>query len=126
MGAGWLCRILPCSRFWFAAVSPATLAGGLTARQIWWLATVLATAFGLYALIFGKSPIFKAAGVAVLALPHLIGASTTFGWGGADRTECPIRRCLTCHHGHILGGVGRVKRVAVCKAECQQWQVDWF
>ncbi|HPI63278.1 MAG TPA: CbtA family protein [Alphaproteobacteria bacterium] len=53
---------------------PATLAGGLTARQIWWLATVLATAFGLYALIFGKSPIFKAAGVAVLALPHLIGA----------------------------------------------------
>jgi len=25
-------------------------------------------------LIFGKSPIFKAAGVAILALPHLIGA----------------------------------------------------
>lgn len=65
---------------------PASLAGELSARQIWWLATTLATAFGLYALVFGKSPLFKGAGVIILTLPHLVGAPKT-PLGGVVPTE---------------------------------------
>jgi len=53
---------------------PATMAAALTERQVWWISTALATAFGLYAIVFGRSNAFKAAGLVMMVLPHLIGA----------------------------------------------------
>jgi cobalt transporter subunit CbtA len=43
-------------------------------RQIWWVGTVLATSFGLWAILRQKAPVWIAAGIAAILLPHLIGA----------------------------------------------------
>jgi len=53
---------------------PTTLAADLDLRQIWWLATALATATGLYLLVFPRHNLLKIAGIAILALPHILGA----------------------------------------------------
>ncbi|MDE3017160.1 MAG: CbtA family protein [Pseudomonadota bacterium] len=53
---------------------PATMAADLSARQVWWVSAASATAFGLYAIVFGRSNALKAIGLAVMALPHIIGA----------------------------------------------------
>lgn len=43
-------------------------------RQIWWLGTVLATAFGLWAMLRLKTPVWLAAGTVAIVAPHVIGA----------------------------------------------------
>ena len=43
-------------------------------RQIWWVAAVAATAGGLALIFLAKQGIWKAVGIALIALPHLIGA----------------------------------------------------
>ncbi len=53
---------------------PTTLAAELTARQTWWIATVACTALGLWQVVFGRNRIQHIMGVALLALPHVIGA----------------------------------------------------
>ena len=53
---------------------PGAVAAGLLARQAWWIGTAAATACGLWALALGRFPYRKLLGVALLALPHLIGA----------------------------------------------------
>ncbi len=45
-------------------------------RQVWWVATTLATAVGLW-LIIGRTWLRYIAGVLCIALPHLVGAPTT-------------------------------------------------
>lgn len=51
---------------------PAMPAADLHARQLWWLATVLLTAGGLALLLLRPEAMARAAGVALLVLPHLI------------------------------------------------------
>ncbi len=46
----------------------------LLPRQLWWIATVLATAGGLALLVFRTSPLWAAVAVALIITPHLIGA----------------------------------------------------
>jgi len=46
----------------------------LTARQTWWIATAAATAGGLCLLAFRAAPWAAILGLALIALPHLIGA----------------------------------------------------
>lgn len=53
---------------------PTTLAADLNDRQIWWIATAIATAIGICSISFSKSNLLKIAGVTLLALPHIIGA----------------------------------------------------
>jgi len=58
---------------------PGTVAADLTARQVWWLATVVATAGGLGIFAFSWrsghwQPLWIIAGVVLLAAPHLYGA----------------------------------------------------
>ncbi len=53
---------------------PGAEAAGLAARQIWWLATVAATAGGLALVAFGYRLVLAVAGVALIAGPHVIGA----------------------------------------------------
>ena len=53
---------------------PGAAAAELASRQVWWLATVAATGGGLWLLAFGRSVLWRSAGIAALVLPHAIGA----------------------------------------------------
>jgi len=53
---------------------PGAESAPLSDRQIWWLATVIATAGGLGMLAFAQRAAWVAAGAILIALPHLIGA----------------------------------------------------
>lgn len=53
---------------------PAMPAADLGARQLWWIMTVAMAAGGLYALVFLQNPWARLGGVALLLLPHLVGA----------------------------------------------------
>ena len=53
---------------------PAMPAADLVARQIWWIATVAATAAGLALIAFRASAVWAVVGVALIVAPHLIGA----------------------------------------------------
>lgn len=53
---------------------PGTAAADLAQRQIWWIGTAASTAAGIALLVFGRSWVLKVLGVAILAVPHVIGA----------------------------------------------------
>lgn len=53
---------------------PGMAAADLSLRQFWWVLTALATAAGLGTLVFGRGNRWGLGGVALLILPHLIGA----------------------------------------------------
>ena len=59
---------------------PGAAVADLSSRQIWWVATVAATALGLW-LIFGRSRSiwWRLFGVIALILPHIIGAPVAMG-----------------------------------------------
>jgi cobalt transporter subunit CbtA len=53
---------------------PGTPAGPLADRQLWWLATVIATGAGLGLIAFHGKPLAAILGVVLIATPHLAGA----------------------------------------------------
>lgn len=53
---------------------PGMPAADVLPRQIWWIGTAAATAGGLALMVFGRSPFAAALGVALILVPHLIGA----------------------------------------------------
>lgn len=53
---------------------PGTAAADLAQRQTWWIGTAVATAVGLGLIAFNRHWVFKALGVALLVIPHVIGA----------------------------------------------------
>jgi len=53
---------------------PGSAAADLAERQLWWVATAVATAAGLGLMAFAGGWALRAAGLALIALPHLIGA----------------------------------------------------
>jgi len=53
---------------------PGSYAAELELRQFWWIGTAVATAAGLAAIFFRRSIAWSAAGVMLIALPHVIGA----------------------------------------------------
>ncbi|MGR3889344.1 CbtA family protein [Pseudomonas sp. 1152_12] len=53
---------------------PGTAAADLAQRQVWWIGTAASTATGIALLVFGRSWLLKVLGVAILAVPHVIGA----------------------------------------------------
>ncbi len=52
---------------------PGSVAASLESRQVWWLLTAGSTAAGIALAVFGKSP-WRWAGLALIAVPHVIGA----------------------------------------------------
>lgn len=52
---------------------PGAEAASLESRQLWWTFTVVCTAAGIAVAAFGKSP-WRWAGLALLVIPHLMGA----------------------------------------------------
>lgn len=53
---------------------PGTAAADLTQRQFWWIGTAASTAVALALLVFGRHWALKVLGVAILVVPHVIGA----------------------------------------------------
>lgn len=53
---------------------PAMPAADLFARQVWWIATVCATAGGIALIAFGKNMFLALLGVALIVAPHIVGA----------------------------------------------------
>lgn len=53
---------------------PGFPAAELFDRQVWWTATVIATAVALYLIVLRKEPVAKAAGIVLMLVPHVIGA----------------------------------------------------
>jgi cobalt transporter subunit CbtA len=53
---------------------PGTAAAPLLDRQVWWVATAIATGGGLALLAFGRSWVWPVLAVVLIALPHLWGA----------------------------------------------------
>lgn len=66
---------------------PGAFAADLSARQLWWWGTVVATAGGLALIGYGRGVAMAAAGVALIALPHLIGAPLPEGFRGTAPPE---------------------------------------
>ena len=60
---------------------PGVIQADLAARQIWWLATVVLTAAGLWLLIGQPRPRWshRAAGITAILLPHIAGAPSATG-----------------------------------------------
>ncbi|MEX5508939.1 CbtA family protein [Pseudomonas paralactis] len=53
---------------------PGTAAADLTLRQTWWIGTAASTAAGIALIVLGRNGLLKVLGVAILAVPHVIGA----------------------------------------------------
>ena len=53
---------------------PGMPAGDLLARQTWWLSTALLTAGGIALIFLSNALIWRTAGIAMIALPHIFGA----------------------------------------------------
>jgi len=53
---------------------PGMPTGDVVERQIWWLATVLATSFGLWTIFRRGGPASIVLGILVIVLPHVVGA----------------------------------------------------
>jgi len=73
---------------------PAMPAADLTARQIWWVATVAATAAGLALIAFRNSLPLNVLAVALIVAPHIVGAPQP------DSFETPIPEGL--HHQFVV------------------------
>ena len=67
---------------------PGSAAAELGARQAWWIGTVVASVTGLAIAVFHPTHWTKIAGVAIMILPHLVGAPRApAGQGGAVSPE---------------------------------------
>lgn len=66
---------------------PGTPAADLSARQIWWVGTAIATAGGLALIGYGRNLVAILAGAVLLALPHVIGAPEPESYGGVVPPE---------------------------------------
>ena len=73
---------------------PAMPAADLFARQVWWIGTVAATAAGLALIAFRGAAPLSILGVALIVLPHIIGAPQP------DSHKSPIPESL--HHQFVV------------------------
>jgi len=73
--------------FTLAPEVPGVAAADVTARQIWWFATVAAAVVALWLIAFGRSPVMILIAVVLLAAPHLIGAPEPDTFAGPVPTE---------------------------------------
>ena len=61
---------------------PGSMAADLTSRQTWWFICVIATAAGLWSMVFRNGAQWTIGGIVLIALPHLIGAPRPETVGG--------------------------------------------
>jgi len=73
---------------------PAMPSADLLARQIWWIGTVIATAAGLALIAFKQGTAFAIIGLALILIPHVIGAPQP------DAYDTPVPAGL--HHRFVV------------------------
>ena len=61
---------------------PGALSAELVSRQGWWFFCVVATATGLWLLVFQKYIVWVVAGITLIVLPHVVGAPKSAFFGG--------------------------------------------
>lgn len=74
---------------------PGSVAAALEARQLWWIATVVATAGGLWLLAFRQSWAFRLIALALIVAPHAVGAPLPDVGAGAVPPELAARFATT-------------------------------
>ncbi len=70
-----------------APEAPGAIAAELPLRQAWWVLTVACTAAGLWLIFFRSQWVLNILGLAVIALPHVIGAPHPAEMGGNTPPE---------------------------------------
>ena len=70
---------------------PGTYRADLYDRQLWWIVTAVCTAGGLALAAFADRVPYKALGVALIALPHIVGAPKPDEMGGDVPAELAIQ-----------------------------------
>ncbi len=91
---------------------PGAVAGDLVARQSWWLFTAFGTAAGLALCAFSGKWTLRAAGAAIIVLPHIIGAPhADGGLGGSAPPELAAQFVIMSLFASAvlwaaLGGIG--------------------
>jgi cobalt transporter subunit CbtA len=81
---------------------PGTQAAPLADRQLWWGATVVMTGGGLALLAFRREALWVVAAVALIALPHLLGAPQPAEHSGAAPDALAHRFILVATIGSLL------------------------
>ena len=66
---------------------PGMAAADLGARQTWWIGTVISTAGGLALIVFARHRLLKGLGLALLLVPHALGAPHPGQFGGPVPAE---------------------------------------
>lgn len=66
---------------------PGTGAADLASRQVWWVATVIASAAGIALIVTARGLASVLAGAALLALPHVVGAPAPDSFAGTAPPE---------------------------------------
>ena len=67
-------RCRSCRRSGLPPELPGTPAADIVERQTWWLATAVASGIGIALIAFGGHWLWKVAGLALIVVPHVIGA----------------------------------------------------
>ena len=80
-------------------------------RQLWWAATVVATAMGLYLIAARSGWLLKLTGIVCLVLPHAVGAGGRRRNAGSGSTRAPVHDCFPGGDGVVLAGAGRDRRI---------------
>lgn len=70
---------------------PGSFAAALYERQVWWLATVAATASGLALVVFHPGMLLKGLGIGLILFPHVVGAPQPEAYGGSASPELAAR-----------------------------------
>lgn len=97
---------------------PGTPEADLTARQLWWVATAAATVIGLWFLAYGTALWQRAAGIVLLAAPHVWGAPKPEAYGGVVPPE--LAAAFTAHSL----GVGLVTWLVLGAVTVALWQSE--
>jgi cobalt transporter subunit CbtA len=89
---------------------PGTQSANVIDRQLWWIATVAATASGMALVIFNRSSLYKGIGVLLIVIPHLIGAPLTEQPGSVAPSSLAISFILATAISNgfywlVLGGI---------------------
>jgi cobalt transporter subunit CbtA len=66
---------------------PGSAAAGLASRQAWWILAALSSAIGLAGLLLGRGHLIRGAGLALIVLPHLVGAPRPESYASAAPAE---------------------------------------
>lgn len=80
---------------------PGIDAGPIAQRQVWWVLTALATAAGIGLIAFAPR-LFKAAGAALIAAPHVLGAPRPAGPEFHHPDPDAVALLTALHHDFII------------------------